>query len=276
MKLLVTTDFSTNSKGAIRFSQSLAEMFTQVEVVFYHAVHFLKPTSWSDTFHDNYKEEEIARLSSELKKFITSTLKKHESKFSSVSYVIDNVISTEKDIINYAEKNKVDYICIATRGAGIMRKIMGTHTAYIVNNSPIPVLVIPNNYRTSKIEKATYLSDFENLNAEINKISDFRGAFNLNLEILHFKSLLQNNEESEAYKSLISQKEYQDIKLKIVKSDFDLTFIERVAKYIKNAKTDLLITFTNRERNFFESIFLPSTSAELTYSTKIPILIFPK
>lgn len=276
MKLLVTTDFSTNSKGAIRFSQSLAEMFTQVEVVFYHAVHFLKPTSWSDTFHDNYKEEEIARLSSELKKFITSTLKKHESKFSSVSYVIDNVISTEKDIINYAEKNKVDYICIATRGAGIMRKVMGTHTAYIVNNSPIPVLVIPNNYRTSKIEKATYLSDFENLNAEINKISDFRGAFNLNLEILHFKSLLQNNEESEAYKSLISQKEYQDIKLKIVKSNFDLTFTERVAKYIKNAKTDLLITFTNRERNFFESIFLPSTSAELTYSTKIPILIFPK
>jgi len=276
MKLLVTTDFSTNSKGAIRFSQSLAEMFDQVEVVFYHAVHFLKPTSWSDTFHVNYKEEETARLSSELKKFITSTLKKHESKFSSVSYVVDNVISTEKDIINYAEKNKVDYICIATRGAGIMRKVMGTHTAYIVNNSPIPVLVIPNNYRTSKIEKATYLSDFENLNAEIDKISDFRGAYNLNLEILHFKSLLQNNKESEAYKSLISQKEYQNIKLKIVKSDFDLTFTERVAKYIKNAKTNLLITFTNRERNFFESIFLPSTSAELTYSTKIPILIFPK
>ncbi|MFN3851198.1 MAG: universal stress protein [Spirosomataceae bacterium] len=276
MKLLVTTDFSTNSKGAIRFAQTLAEQFDNVEVVFYHAVHFLRPTKWSDIIYDTHKVNETERLGKELKKFINSTLKKHKSHFASVEYVIDTVISTEKDIITYAEKNSIDFICIATRGAGILRKVMGTHTAYIVNNSSIPVLVVPNHYRVKKLQNATYLSDFENLKGELEKATAFQKAFNLNLEVLHFKSMLKNSKGLDAGKSLLAQPEYKTIKLNITKTNYDLTFVERVAKYIRNSKTDLLITFTNRKRDFFESIFLPSTSAELTYSTKVPILIYTK
>jgi len=50
MKLLVTTDFSTNSKGAIRFAQTLSRQTENVEVIFYHAIHIMKPTVWSDVF----------------------------------------------------------------------------------------------------------------------------------------------------------------------------------------------------------------------------------
>ena len=55
MKLLVTTDFSANSKGAIRFAQTLAKQSKNVEVVFYHAIHIMKPTLWSDKFFKVYK-----------------------------------------------------------------------------------------------------------------------------------------------------------------------------------------------------------------------------
>jgi hypothetical protein len=37
MKLLVNTDFSPNSKGAIRFAQTISRQIANVEVVFYHA-----------------------------------------------------------------------------------------------------------------------------------------------------------------------------------------------------------------------------------------------
>jgi len=50
MKLLVTTDFSANSKGAIRFAQTLSRQTGNVEVIFYHAIHIMKPTVWSDVF----------------------------------------------------------------------------------------------------------------------------------------------------------------------------------------------------------------------------------
>ena len=128
MKLLVTTDFSANSKGAIRFAQTLAKQAKNVEVIFYYAIHIMQPTRWSDVFFKHYKEEEIERLSADLKKFIYATIGKDKDKFTSVKFVVDNCISTEKDIIKFAEKNKIDFICIATLGAGMLRKIMGTHT----------------------------------------------------------------------------------------------------------------------------------------------------
>jgi len=38
MKLLVTTDFSANSKGAIRFAHTLSRQTENIEVVFYEKV----------------------------------------------------------------------------------------------------------------------------------------------------------------------------------------------------------------------------------------------
>lgn len=46
-KLLVTTDFSTNSKAGIRFALQLQSQ-SNCSLVFYHAISVSKPTSWSD------------------------------------------------------------------------------------------------------------------------------------------------------------------------------------------------------------------------------------
>ncbi len=276
MKLLVTTDFSANSKGAIRFAQTLAKQSKAVEVIFYHAVHFLMPSRWNDDFYSGYKNEEIERLLSDLEKFIFATIGKDKSKFASVKFVIDTSISNEKDIISYAEEKKVDYICIATRGAGILRKIIGTHIAYIVNNSKIPVMVIPSHYRIKPLKKAIYLSDFENLKKEITKIASLSNAIKLNLEVLHYESLVADKKKFESSKALFAKDEYKNIKLNISKNNLELSLVERVSKYVSKSKPELLILFTNSERGFFESIFLPSKSVEFTYTTKVPVLIFPK
>ncbi len=276
MKLLVTTDFSTNSKGAIRFAQTLAKQSKNVEVVFYHAIHILQPTRWSDVFFNAYKDEEIERLSAELKKFIHSVIGKDKAKFADVKFVVDNCISTEKDIIKYAEKNKIDFICIATQGAGMLRKIMGTHTSYIVNNSKVPVLVIPSHYRTKPIQNATYLSDFENLKSELLKISKLSTDISLHLEVLHYSSIVLDKKKFEKNKELFNTKEFENTQLNIQKNNLELSLVDRVAKYVQKSKPELLIMFTKREKSFFESIFLPSKSAELTYSTKVPVLIFSK
>ena len=170
MKLLVTTDFSSNSKGAIRFAETLAKETKNIEVIFYYATHIMKPTLWNDVFFNGYKNEEIERLSINLKKFVYTVIGRENGGFASIKFVVDNGISTENNIITFAEKNKIDFICIATKGAGMLRKIIGTHTSYIVNNSKIPVMVIPSHYKAKPLKKAIYLSDFENLKNEVIKI----------------------------------------------------------------------------------------------------------
>jgi nucleotide-binding universal stress UspA family protein len=276
MKLLVTTDFSANSKGAIRFAQTIAKQNKQIEVIFFHAIHIIKPTKWSDMFFLSYKNEEIERLTIELRKFIHGTIGKKNGNFLDIKFIVENSISTEKDIISYAEKNKIDFICMATQGAGMLRKVMGTHTSYIVNNSKVPVMVIPSHYKAKALKNATYLSDFENLKKEITKISKLTSEISMNLEVLHYSSFALDKKKFEKSKELFEKEEFQNVKLNIQKNNMELSLIKRVSKYVKISKPELLIMFTNREKGFFESMFLPSKSAELTYSTKVPVLIYSK
>jgi len=193
-----------------------------------------------------------------------------------VKFVLGNRISTEKDIIICAEKNKIDFICIATQGAGLLRKIMGTHTSYIVNNSNVPVMVIPSHYSDKTHKKATYLSDLENLKNEVFKISKLSTAIALHLEVLHYSSIVRDKKKFEKNKELFNTKEFENIKLNIQKNNLELSLIDRFTKYVQKSKPELLIMFTNRKKGFFESIFLPSKSAELTYTIKVPVLIFSK
>lgn len=80
----------------------------------------------------------------------------------------------------------------------------------------------------------------------------------------------------ERSKELFSTDKYKSIKLNIVKNSLELSLVEKISQYVTKSKPELLILFTNRERDFFESIFLPSKSAELSYTTKIPVLIYSK
>ena len=276
MKLLITTDFSVNSKGAIRFAKSLAKQSSDIEATFYHSVHFMKPTAWSDAFFKSYKEEEIERLTVELKKFVFSTIGQDKDNFTNVKFVIDSAISTEKDILRYAEKNKIDFICIATQGAGLLRKIMGTHTSYIVNNSRIPVMVIPSHYRAKTLKKVTYLSDFENLKKELDMVSKFSGTVKCSLDVLHYSSIILDKNKFERNIALFETEEYKDIKLNIIKNNLEFSLVERISQFATKSKPELLIMFTKREKSFFETIFLPSKSAELTSTTKVPVLIYSK
>ena len=276
MKLLVTTDFSANSKGAIRFAQNLAKQSKNVGVVFYHAIHIMKPTLWSDVYFEGYKKEEIVRLSGKLEKFIYSVIGKDNVAFADMKFVVDNCISTEKDIMKYAEKGKIDYICIASRGGGVLRKIMGTHTAYLVKNSTVPVLVVPSHYRAKALKSATYISDFLNLKIELEKVSRFTKELSLMVDLLHYSSFTFDKSKFEKNKELLKTKEFEHINLNLLNNVLELPLVEKVAAYIKRSKPEMLIMFTNRERGFFERIFLPSKSAELASSTKIPMLIFSK
>jgi hypothetical protein len=87
---------------------------------------------------------------------------------------------------------------------------------------------------------------------------------------------MPNMKKYEKNKELFKTKEFENIRLKIKENNLELSLIERITKYIQKSKPELLIMFTNREKGFFENLFLPSKSAEFTYSTKVPILIFSK
>ena len=96
------------------------------------------------------------------------------------------------------------------------------------------------------------------------------------VDLLHYSSFTFDKSKFEKNKELLKTKEFEHINLNLLNNVLELPLVEKVAAYIKRSKPEMLIMFTNRERGFFERIFLPSKSAELASSTKIPMLIFSK
>jgi hypothetical protein len=80
----------------------------------------------------------------------------------------------------------------------------------------------------------------------------------------------------ERNKEVYNTKEFEPIKLNIQKSNFELSLLERIKEYVQKSNPELLIMFTNVQKGFFENLFMPSKSSELTYTTKVPVLIFSK
>lgn len=276
MKLLVPTDLSTNSKAAVRFALSLTKYFTGIDVTFYHCVSILKPGIWSESYYKSYERNEKQRLTNMMQTSIHKTIGEEASGFAKIRFVVDNVSSASKGIMEYAAKNKMNFICIATRGAGIVRKILGTHTEYLIQNSKIPVLVIPYHYRLKPIQKMIYLSDFNNLKLELDKAISFSTKIKSELEIMHFSLVFLDKMKVEANKLILQSKKYKDINFKLVKSNLELSLADQILSCVSRQKPDLLIMFNQKDRNYFDRLFLPSTTKEMSYSTKVPILIFSK
>ena len=64
-KILVTTDFSANSKAGLRFAIQLASQY-KFGLTFFHSYYVLIPTGWSNSKISEYKkiEEKKYRISS--------------------------------------------------------------------------------------------------------------------------------------------------------------------------------------------------------------------
>lgn len=276
MKILVPTDFSDNSKAALYFAASLAKQTPNTAVVFYSAVALIQPDTWNLSFYPEYEKEEKKRLTASLEKWVKSVLGSQLKYISSCKYLIEFVQGTEQAIIQASLKKKCQFICIATNGAGVLRKLMGTHTAYLVNHSSIPVLAIPSHYKSTPLQNILYVSDFENLSGELKKLRTFAGSLKVNIKVLHYARMGVDHPETKKKATLFAQEKYQQIQPLILPTNLEYSLIERLTKFIKKEKPGLIILFTKQRKGFFEKLFLPSKAAELTYSTKVPTLIFPK
>ena len=275
MKILVTTDFSANSKAGLRFAIQLASQH-KVELTFFHSYYVMKPTSWSDATFAAYEKTEANKILNNLKRFVESTYKsmKIDSKYSKC--VIKSSVFTDANIRDYASENKFNFICISTRGAGKFKKIIGTNTSNLINQSDVPVIAIPNSYQVEKITNILYASDLAQLEKELKQVVDFAKPIKAKVELLHFNSPLEVIIDSKSIETAVKKFSKYDITLHLKNPDPVATLISNLETAIEKSKPSMMIMFTQQNRTFFEKLFLSSKSAEYSFNTKIPLLVFNK
>lgn len=275
IKILVTTDFSENSKAGLHFAIQLASQ-NNAALTFFNTYHILVPTGWSEVRAEHYEKEEAQKNQDRLNAFVAETYKELNIEAAQYNNVIKSSIFPDSCIREYAADNGFDFICISTRGAGTFKRIIGTNTANLINNSEVPVIAIPHNYKMRAIESVLYLSDLQHYEKEVLKVIAFAEPLSASIELLHLTSSFDKKTDIELVEKSIREMDTYSVKFETTLRNPDVGLVADIEEAVKNIQPSVMVMFTEQNRSWFDKIFISSKSAEYSFNAKVPLLVFHK
>ena len=275
LKILVTTDFSSNSKAGIRFAIQLA-MQQPCELTFFHSYHIMKPSIWDEKTFTSYEKSQAVIIKNKLEKFVVNICNKMNFTPEIAHFVIGSSFITDSNIIQYASDHHFDLISISRTGSGKFKKIFGSNTTNLIQHSKVPVVAVPNTYKNTSIKSILYASDLTNLKVELDKIVDFVRPLNAQIEVLHLNYPSDTSNNVNLIESIINQYPKTNINYRLENIDLIYNLVSNLDHVIKKIKPSILVMFTDQDLGFFEKIFLSSSTAEFSLSAKVPLLVFRK
>lgn len=276
MKILVATDYSENSKSAIEFAIQLAEQNNNIELSFFHSLHVGHPFELNDEdfeIMEKNKEQEDEQV---LKTFVDNIYKSIQIVPKKHEYIIKESVVPHGNIINYAEKESFDYICVGARGASKIEKYLGTNTVNIINKTTIPVFAIPSTYQSQKIDKVLYASDFSDLDKELKTVLDFTSDLNTVVEVLHFAFPSEADQRIKDAENLKAKYNKEQIKFTVIPNNALKPVISNIKNYVKDNKPSLLIMFTVQHKSFFEKFLFAGNTESIALRATVPLLVYKK
>jgi hypothetical protein len=149
------------------------------------------PTSWSQEKYMRYVDEQINQTKGQLKSFVGQVYWQMRVATKNPECVVEFKPFVDTAIIDYAVLRKVNSICMSTRGAGLIKRVLGTNTSSVLSKSPIPVLAVPHDYRRSQISDILYASDLTALSTELKQVKKFADDSKSKLSVVHYGHLLE-------------------------------------------------------------------------------------
>ena len=174
-----------------------------------------------------------------------------------------------------AKMKHVDLIVMGMKGKGKSNSVFGSITTAIIRKSAFPVFVIPENADYKPIGNITFASDFD---AQI-KIDRYtlllKLAEKLNSQV-HILNVQKNDSSLKPDKAI--GKMNTSLAFSKVTHQFqtinERTVEEGINEFIEKNPTDILAMVAHRH-NLFERMFSKVHTKEMSYQTKIPLLILP-
>lgn len=274
-KILVTTDFSASSRAGLRFAIQLATQM-EAKLVFFHCFQALIPT----TVHRVSIEKDLGEQGDQnmqtLKKFVASIHKAMRVQAGTHRYVVVENLNPERAIIEYAETHNFDYICMSTRGAGTLRKIVGTQTGSVLRKSSVPVLVVPHTYRVKTIKKILYSSDLENFEKEMAIVSDLAESIQVQTDLAHFYYPGEITLDAETLTQMWRLKHPKLDQVVLKPFNLDYEYAVQLGSLSKKLRPSLVVYFTHTNKTWFDKLFSVSISENVSFITNIPMLVYRK
>lgn len=274
-KILVTTDLSNSSKAGLRFAIQLSSQ-QRSTLIFYHVMHAPMPTSWSEQKCMRYVEQQISETKAKLQLFVKQVYRQMGLATKNPECVVEFKLFVDDAIIDYARLKKINIICMSTRGAGILKRILGTNTSSVLSKSPIPVIAVPRDYRRSRVSHILYASDLTALSTELKQVKKFADDSKSQLSVIHYRQLMEPAEVKRNLEKVAKRYSSFGVNFSQEKYDVSRSMYEHLNSAVRRFKPSVLAVFTKQDKGLLQRIFPQSNSEKLSFNTKRPLLVFPK
>ena len=267
--VLVPTDFSIASRNACEYAASLAHSFGAKMTL----VHVFAPPLVIDDIsaaslivsHDELVEQYQDLLESEIQ-----ILSKN------YQVEIDTIVRegfADDMIPKMAQKRKTDVIIMGMKGKGRNNSIFGSTAISVIRKTDSPVLLIPENSIYTSITKIGLAADLGS-DSEINRYELLCEIAQKNNSLISIFNVQREGDEIRLRETIAKMKaSLKFSKLKTVFSTIvDTNVILGIGRFIKENPEDVLVMIAHRH-SFLERMFGKVHTKEMSYQTKIPLLV---
>lgn len=277
-KIIVAVDFSANSRKAIRFAIQFASQ-TNSEIVFFHVVNLMLSTAdgaWDTIYYTQFQNDELKRSEKSLDKLIKKVYNKNLPQRVGYKCVCQMGNDVSSEIISYAKDQNADYICTGATGVGFLGKLFGTVATHLMVNSPVPVFVIPKNYRHKALADICYSSDMVSPEPEMKIVLKLATELHAMIGVVHFDYEIGLTENMGRLTQFAQKFKNNNVRFRFKKLNALYPLNGHLRRFVVQAKPSLLVLFTKQNRNWFDRLLISSNSADMSFGAKVPLLVFRK
>lgn len=272
MKILVPTDFSGPSRGAVLYAVRAAKKL-KAEVILLAVIGV--NSSAASSMKWNKLQEELVRTAEQDAAELIREIREQTTGKLQITYSYITGYPVQSMIESFAVKNGVDVIVMGTKGAtGLKKVVLGSNAAAVINMSSKPVIVVPGETSFTPIKKIVYASDMINIDKEIKMLAVLADTFGAAIRVLHVipSASEKKIDIKETTANLVRQANYPKISFHVSKND-DIP--QEVDTFVANQKADMLAMFTHK-LDFYEKLFGKGVTRQLSFHSRVPLLTFNK
>ena len=275
-RILVPTDFSPTAEKAFRFALDIATK-TKGTVILYHVYTPVESTT-IDTVqkrkqYNAQTETNLVKRLQRLKKKVTGN-----AVDISVSTVLGRTPIID-NILGFAEDNQIDLIVMGTQGgSGLKKAIVGSVAGRIIENSDVPVLLVPEKFEWKEPEQIVFSTNYQKTDKQaLSLILSLAKLYAAKVIIVHLYDVyaLDEKEKTEFETNAYAmQKIFNKFNLK-----FQLLKTSSVTETMENLYKEIpydMVAMVRRKKTFMERFFLKSFTKNMAYITNHPLLVVPE
>jgi len=271
--ILLLTDFSNNAQNAINYAMEFFKGGTydffllNVHKVSNYTTGDLMTSTASTSIYDSIiKDPKVA---------LNNMIKDLDALYNNEDYSFETICDYDSFVsaVNQTIKLKnIDLIVMGSNGAtGAKEVIFGSNTINVIRNVNCPVLVIPQDYKYKALNSIVFATNADEKFSRkpLKPLMHIVSKFNSELNIL----TLEKDE-------IINFSKEKKVKMDefFIGVNHSFYSIENVPtdiaidSFVQIKQVDLTATIINKE-SFFKRLVSGSTTDEITYNSRIPLLI---